>query len=230
MTKKFLIALTFLFVFTIYPAFTQKVVKKISNETCNCLGKIDLNSDSLTLANETTNCMVNSIFYHSKELKEQMNIDITKKEEVGKVALEVFYSLFKKCDNLTKIVSKQNQLGTDKTSSPALENCKEVKFGKFIALSVNGDTSHYSCLIRDQNTVKEYDKEGRLLISSKIKWISDCEYTGVITDIYDDKIKNFLSKGEKLQVKIISIEGDIVTLESLMKGIYFTMKYKKVGE
>jgi hypothetical protein len=95
----------------------------------------------------------------------------------------------------------------------AKPDCSIMKNGVFKYLDIE-DTSAY--IVIKNGTHTEYHNNGKYNITSRMKWVNSCEYNMTMASI---TIPDFPFKpGDVMNVKITSIENNIIQYTSTVKG------------
>jgi hypothetical protein len=102
-------------------------------------------------------------------------------------------------------------------------DCSKLHHAKLKFITKDGQPDF---VVIDGNNHLEYQKEDGPYIKSQLKWESDCEYTAKIIEItFTD---GAFKPGDKLNCKIVKIEGNIVSMIATFNGKKFEFNYEIV--
>lgn len=215
----------FLLILNLSNLFGQKIIKKISNDICNCTDKVDTsNLDSISATESFENCF-RHLLYYTSDLKKK-KLDILDSDNTEIITEKVVLELFKSCDSFIKIsLVMQGSTPGDTTSSindPIV--CEIFRNGKFLSLSSEDST------ITIMNNTEQIVQNLKNDTYSKyeVKWINDCEYTLTYINGTNELIKKVAKQIGSVRVKIIKINDDIITFLTFSNGNSFESKMKKL--
>ena len=102
------------------------------------------------------------------------------------------------------------------------DSCKIMRNGTFV---YGNPSSEVKVVIKGDKHI-EYHNEGKYIIKSRIKWLSDCEYDMTMTEI---TIPQFpYTVGDVMNVKITRVEGNNIFYTSTVKGNSWEGQFTKV--
>lgn len=105
-----------------------------------------------------------------------------------------------------------------------IDGCKIMHHGTF----TYGDSTNLIKVVINGNDHVEYIENGKYIIKSKLKWISDCEYNMTMTGI---TVPDFPFKvGDVMNVKITRVDGNEIYFTSTVQGKSFDGKFTKVKD
>jgi hypothetical protein len=102
--------------------------------------------------------------------------------------------------------------------------CALMKAGRFKILD-NADSTAY--VVMSPTSQTEFYNNSRNWIRSSVKWTSDCvcELTVVGFRYPEAELKN----GDKINMKVVAVDSNIISFEAEMNGEYQRGRYLKMG-
>ncbi len=225
----------------------QKLVSKISKEICSCLENYENIQTQAEIERVMENCITKSSMKNLEGIKKELGIDMTQGEMAGRQFGEVIaYELIKKCDVFLKYImmvsidnssdssgvyDESSVLNPDlvpyekfsiDTMSVSPKDCMLLHEARLVYLPENPDKIDY--FILSGKTCTEYHENGKYISHYKIKWKNDCEYISVFVESNNPEINNLLSKGDKINYRILGVYGNTAYISLDYKGFSKTFQ------
>ncbi|PCH86773.1 MAG: hypothetical protein COB88_06820 [Flavobacteriales bacterium] len=217
--------ITAIFLFNVLTSFGQKLTNKISDDICNCINKVKIDTlNSPNAATEFQNCF-GKIVYYAGDLKKR-NIDIQVPSDLDSVSEIIVTRLMKTCDNYLRLVTFFSRTSPDTTSFKIIDSttCRIVRNGKFESL--NTKETMITIMKENEQTVEYPDK--KFYSKSKVTWVNDCEYILTFEKSTNPDIDKFYKKGDETRIKLLEIDGNIITFWMNSKGLEYIGQMKKI--
>lgn len=85
------------------PVYSQRVIKKVSKEICDCMNKIDQKAKAVDLKQEIEACLMQGMMSDIEGLKKKYKIEEGDEKAITKMTEDILTRLVKTCPNARDI-------------------------------------------------------------------------------------------------------------------------------
>jgi hypothetical protein len=91
------------------PIYSQNLLKKISVNTCDCIHKIEMKSDSASFYFGTAKCLSSEILKNKNQIVKELKVNMSNPDSVIDLTRKIFYNFSKECQEYKRYSLQFNQ-------------------------------------------------------------------------------------------------------------------------